>query len=536
MRANLATAFPALSDGSRLATSSKSELATILSSRHGLNIGCWNLCSIKCSLTQAFVAEEFYLYNLDILCVSETRLNGQTTLDLIAPSGKKAILFNSGPMDGSGLAGVGIIMTPKIASGLLDYEAVSDRIVMACLKGQSNNLTKLSVYAPIRDAPDHLKDKFYADLQLTLNKIPRKDILVIGGDFNARIGTRLNDSEWAIGSQGLGNYRINGVRLIMFAMLNSLSVANAWFKHKPCHTYTRRSRDGRTRAQIDYSLVSRRWKSMIKDSRVYRGADTGSKSGSDHLLLKSKVRSRLSSKKVSAPRCILDTAKLKLPEIKETFMLELTNRFTALQDNDREFKTNQAISETETSAMTEHENFNPLLNIEKRWIKFRNQVKEAATKTLGVRDKKPKRWISQKTIELSLRKKQMTDKHSASFKALCKECHKSAKADKQAYWSNVACEMEKAAARNDSRKLYQLLGESTGKKKQRSTPTLLSKDNKLLTSKEDRIERWRAHFQELLHQPENDHSQPIPSHSSSESPSLYEAISPLQAEKKLFMP
>ncbi|KAK2723802.1 hypothetical protein QYM36_002221 [Artemia franciscana] len=117
------------------------------------------------------------------------------TLDLIAPSDKKAILFHSGPMDGSGLAGVGIIMTPKIASGLLDYEAVSDRIVMARLKGQSNNLTILSVYAPIRDAPDHLKDKFYADLQLTMNKIPRKDILVIGGD----------DSEWAIGNHGLGD-------------------------------------------------------------------------------------------------------------------------------------------------------------------------------------------------------------------------------------------------------------------------------------------------------------------------------------------
>ena len=86
-------------------------------------------------------------------------------------------------------------------------------------------------------------------------------------------------------------------------------------------------------------------------------------------------------------------------------MLELTNRFTALQDNYQEFTTNQAISETETRAMTEQENFNPSLNIEKRWKKFQNQVKEAATAILGVRDKKSKWWISQKTIELSLRKK-----------------------------------------------------------------------------------------------------------------------------------
>ena len=276
---------------------------------------------------------------------------------------------------------------------------------------------------------------------------------------------------------------------------------------------------------------------MIEDSRVYRGVDTGSKSGSDHLLLKSKVRFRLSSKNVSAPRPILDTTKLKLPEIKETFMLELTNRFTALQDNDRERKTNQAISETETSAMTEQENFNPSLNIEKRWIKFRNQVKEAATEILRIRDKKLKRWISQKTIELSLRKKQMTDKHFASFKALRKECQKSAKADKQAYWSNVTCEMEKAAARNDSRKLYQLLGESAGNKKQRSTPTLLSKDNKLLTSKEDRIERWLAHFQELLPHQKMTTANPFhPTAVLSHLPCMRIAISPLQAEKKLYMP
>ncbi|XP_065572214.1 uncharacterized protein LOC136034733 [Artemia franciscana] len=123
-------------------------------------------------------------------------------------------------------------------------------------EGQSYNLTILSVYAPIRDAPDHLKDKFYADLQLTMNKIPRKDILVIGGDFNARIGTRLNDSEWAIGNHGLGKRCINGVRLLMFAMLNNLSAANTWFKHKPCNTYTWRSRDGRPAPKLTiYSFL-----------------------------------------------------------------------------------------------------------------------------------------------------------------------------------------------------------------------------------------------------------------------------------------
>jgi exonuclease III len=129
-------------------------LATVLSRRQGLNIGCWNLCSIKCSLTQAFVADEFYLYNLDILCVSETRLNGRNILTLESSAGKAVSFYNSGPLDGSGRAGVGILLSPKAVTGLIEYEPVSERIVRARIKGRTNNLTVLSVYAPIRDATE----------------------------------------------------------------------------------------------------------------------------------------------------------------------------------------------------------------------------------------------------------------------------------------------------------------------------------------------------------------------------------------------
>ncbi|KAK2718962.1 hypothetical protein QYM36_006093 [Artemia franciscana] len=159
-----------LSDGSYFG-----EICLLTNAKRVASVRAETYCNLFSLSVEHFnaVLEQYPLMRRTMESVAAERLNGQMTLDLIAPSGKKAILFNSGPMDGSGLAGVGIIMTPKIASGLLDYEAVSDRIVIARLKGQSYNLTILSVYAPIRDAPDHLKDKFYADLQMTMNKIPR---------------------------------------------------------------------------------------------------------------------------------------------------------------------------------------------------------------------------------------------------------------------------------------------------------------------------------------------------------------------------
>ena len=284
-------------------------------------------------------------------------------------------------------------MSPKAITGLIEYEPVSERIVRARIKGRTNNLTILSVYAPIRDATEQQKDQFFSDLQTVIDKIPRKDILLIGGDFNARIGGKLNNSEHAIGKHGLGDRCTNGNRLLLFAMQNNLAVANTWFRHKPCHTYTWESRDGRVKAQIDYLLVSRRWKSMVLDSRVHRGADTGSKNGSDHFLLKTRLKYRLSSRKTTMPNQKIDVSKLKVDEYRGAFVLELSNRFVVLQDD------------TEEATPTDQCPNCPKIKIEKKWSKLKDHINEAASNILGFVKRKTKKWISEKTLKLCQEKR-----------------------------------------------------------------------------------------------------------------------------------
>ena len=213
----------------------------------------------------------------------------------------------------------------------MDYEAVSDRIVMARWKGQSNSLTILSVYAPIRDTPDQLKDKFYADLQLTLNKIPRKDILAISGDFNWHETKQFWMGHWqpVLVTDVLTELDFSYL-LCWIVSVWLIHVLNTNLPHlhlqiprwsNPCPNwlFTRFSSLEANDRRLESILRGGHWiKKWILP-----------------FFTKSKVRFRLSSKKISAPRRILDIEKLKLPEIKETFMLELTNRFTALQDNDR---------------------------------------------------------------------------------------------------------------------------------------------------------------------------------------------------------
>ena len=55
---------------------------------------------------------------------------------------------------------------------------------------RSTYLSMVSVYAPTAKAPPGVKDKFIEELQDILDQVPPNDVLVVLGDFNARVGKR----------------------------------------------------------------------------------------------------------------------------------------------------------------------------------------------------------------------------------------------------------------------------------------------------------------------------------------------------------
>ena len=61
-------------------------------------------------------------------------------------------------------------------------------MVSVHVQGKPFNTTVIQVYAPTTEAEETEVDQFYEDLQDLLELTPKKDVLSITGDWNAKVG------------------------------------------------------------------------------------------------------------------------------------------------------------------------------------------------------------------------------------------------------------------------------------------------------------------------------------------------------------
>ena len=142
------------------------------------------------------------------------------------------------------------------------------------------------VYAPTSNAEEAEVERFYEDLQDLLELTPKKDVLFITGDWNAKVGSQ--ETPEVLGKFGLGIQNESGQRLIEFFQENALVIANTLFQTQE-KTLQWTSPDGQHQNQIDYILCSQRWRRSIQSAKTRLGADCGS----DHELLIAKFRLKL---------------------------------------------------------------------------------------------------------------------------------------------------------------------------------------------------------------------------------------------------
>ena len=144
-------------------------------------ISTWNVRSMNRGKLEVVMAKMDRI-GLKLLGVSEMRWSGcgQVQIDnfMVLYAGHDKLRRNR----------VAFIMNRHASRCMLGYNAVSERLISVCLQAKPVNLTLIQVYAPTSDADEEEREEVYNCLEELLEHTPRKDAVIVMGDFNAKIG------------------------------------------------------------------------------------------------------------------------------------------------------------------------------------------------------------------------------------------------------------------------------------------------------------------------------------------------------------
>ncbi|KAK7103278.1 hypothetical protein V1264_018210 [Littorina saxatilis] len=197
----------------------------LLTTRRTTRIATWNVQTMYQAGKTLQVAREMKTYKIQVLGISEARW---TTSGRVRLSSGEEVLYSGHQEEGAPhTLGVALMLAPEAQRALIGYEAISPRIITAkfATKKKNINLNIIQCYAPTNDEPDvEKKDNYYWQLQAVLDGIKDRDITLVMGDFNAKVGGENAGYEDIMGKHGLGQMNDNGERFAEMCALNQLVI------------------------------------------------------------------------------------------------------------------------------------------------------------------------------------------------------------------------------------------------------------------------------------------------------------------------
>ena len=468
----------------------KSQIGRNGKTRKYLRLAEWNVRTLldrnsskRPERQTALVAKELSRYDIDIAALSETRF---ALNDSLVDNGYTFFWSGKGEEERRE-AGVGFAIRNSIMPYLeQEPTAINDRIISMRLPLKKNDYaTIVSAYAPTMTNPEENKEEFYSQLRETVKNVSITDKLIIAGDFNARVGCE--DKNWprVIGTQGIGKCNSNGELLLAFCSEYQLVVTNTVFRHKPHHKTTWMHPRSKHWHLLDYVITRQKDLNDVLDTRAMRGADCST----DHIMVRSKIAFTLRKAKIKTrgnSAYKLNVGKLRNEDVLQEFQTQMDKTMDYKDDED--------------------------MTLEERWDRLKTSAFGAANEILGKPERKHQDWFDEDDVELN---KLLDERNKAKVKALQRrtrsnvdrlaqarsKLQKYTREKKSQWWEEKAEELQRAADKNDMKAFYNGLREVCGPQK-RGTAQLLDQDGEtVLTAKDETLNRFAQHFDQLLNVP-----------------------------------
>ena len=368
----------------------------------------------------------------------------------------------------STIGGVGILLSPFALKSLNKIEKISPRISIATFHGNPCT-TVIACYCPHNERPEEEVQEFYDTLSSIVREVPKHNVLIIGGDMNAQLGQ--NEQHRFTYHNSCNR---NGEYLQQFLTEMHLKCLNTRFQKRDgklwTHTYL-----NNTKAQLDFLMINQKWINSVKNCEAYNTFEGVS---SDHRIVTMETNLSLRiSKNKSSKSPPFEWSHLKDPDIKQKYTITLKNRFEALQEKEE----------------------NPTNNTS--YTHFVIAHKEAAEQNIPKKEKIKKKapWENEEILEKrkivkdlgKIKRKNPTRLNARRHQLAQKELELSYTNLQQKYIQEQIDEIRMTHVSKQSSQAWKIVKDISGKK--RSCQAKLKAD-----SQEERLDKWKSHFKNLL--------------------------------------
>ena len=431
--------------------------------RRPLRVGTWNVLSLADDDHIPVLSKELSRLGIAVVGLTEVRRPG---------SGMTVVggytYYWSGRSDGRHTEGVAVAVANWLAPMIMQVTPVNERLLRLRIKHSLGVFSLVIVYAPTEMANHDAKETFYAKLQSEVERCPRRDTLLVVGDFNATTGTDRTGYEECIGPHGSGIRGTNGAMLLDFARNWGLRIAGSWYQRSLLHRWSWYSNTGSVAKEIDHILVDGRWR-LLQNCRVFRSAQIAI--NTDHRLVVADLKIRLKSKRLprSSPR--LDVDGLKDREVSEAFARRL-----------EELSGDLSASE----------------GTEELWQSFKTNVLEAAGECLGQKRPSKGGFLTGTTLDLLDRSRcARLNGNTELYRQLRRQAVQALKADKENHVLGICEQVENHLWSSDSKPAYRGISALRGSKPPPGCSTVKAVDGSVLTDGSEVLARWAGYFEEL---------------------------------------
>ena len=431
--------------------------------RRVLRVGSWNILSLSEDHRLPHLSDELSRLRVDMVGLSETRRPGSGDI-----SSRGFTYYWSGMSNGARLRGVAIAISSKLQSSVVEVTPVDERIMRLRMKHTLGFMSVVAVYAPTEMCETDEKEMFYAKLNSVLDQCPRRDVLIVLGDFNATTGTERAGYELCVGPHGSGTRNTNSSLLLNFARSRRLRIAGSWYQRPELHRWTWYSNAGGVAKEIDHILVGTRWR-ILQNCRVFRSAEFFA---TDHRLVVATLKLHVKSRRI--PRCnhtVFHLEKLKDLTCAHEYAVTVSNRFEVLDT---------------------------LEDPVELWDTFKRETLEAARGCIGERPRSRGGFASAETLDsIEESRAARLAGNRDQYRALSRRTRTLLRRDKERYVRSLAEDVEGHLNANDLRPAFRALK----KLRSKSTPQLSAirtADGCLVSDADGQMSRWAEYFGQLF--------------------------------------